>query len=89
MKHFFKVFIITTLFYSCSSNDIQEKGMILYKIEHFNIYHEGESEKTLEDIENVLNQTYNVVLNFFKIEPEKTNIYFYKDQKTFQGKNIQ
>jgi hypothetical protein len=65
MKHFFKVFIITTLFCSCGFNDIQEKGMILYEIEHFNIYHEGESEKTLEDIENVLNQTYNVVLSFF------------------------
>ncbi len=54
--------------------------MVLYEIEHFNIYHEGESEKTLEDISAVLHRAHDVVVNFFEIEPETTDVYIYKDQ---------
>lgn len=36
--------------------------MVLYEIEHFNIYHERESEKTLEDINTVLHEAYDDII---------------------------
>ena len=58
--------------------------MKLYDTEYFQIYNQGENLDTLRDIENILNDTYNIVQKFYNIKIDKTNVYVFNNQVEFQ-----
>jgi hypothetical protein len=58
--------------------------MKLFDSKYFRIYYQNETLETLKDIENTLNNAYDLVFKYFNIKIEKTNVYVFCDQVEFQ-----